>query len=94
MAGGIKVKRACEIVGLSSSTLYTPQRIKKQQNAKAESDLQLIAQLRSTARAGQGYRLRLERLQAAWESEHVGKVSMVVSITNGSGGCGSKRGLA
>jgi transposase InsO family protein len=65
IAGGIKVKRACEIVGLSSSTLYTPS-----QSAKAESDLNLIARLRSTARPGQGYRLTLERLRAAWESEH------------------------
>jgi len=65
IAGGIKVKRACEIVGLSSSTLYTPS-----QSAKAQSDLSLIAHLRSTARAGQGYRLTMERLRAAWESEH------------------------
>jgi len=50
--------------------LYTPQRIKKQQSAKAESDLRLVAQLRSMARAGQGYRMTMERLRSAWENEH------------------------
>lgn len=70
IARGIKVKRACEIVGLSSSALYTPQEVKKKQSAKAASDLHLVSRLRSTAHPGQGYRMTMERLRASWESEH------------------------
>jgi len=62
---GLKVKRACEIVGLSSNTLYTPP-----DRAKTERDLLLVARLRSVSRPGQGYRMAMERLRPSWEREY------------------------